>query len=472
MKKARILSLVLSMLIILHLAPVQTWATETNKMDITISSGCRTIDGQVPLYGTEKKLDTAMAAFLYETGSGTVMYAWNPDQKLPPASLAKIMTCLLVLENCDTNEKVTVTKRMMQRISSIPSTLMLQLGEELTVDQLLHGLMVGSANDAAVVLAEYVAGSENVFVEMMNDRAKELGCVNTFYVNSHGLHDVSQVTTARDVARLLTYAMKSDLFMEYFGETSFQIPATEHSEIRELETTNYLMTAATSLYYDPRVTGGRTGITDDSRRSLAVTASDNGMDYVVVILSAKTVFNEDWTIKRFGNYEEAQQLLSLGFESHNIHQILYNGQILSQFNVLNGKNAVSVGPANATSVVLPSDTKLGDLTIRYGDIAGALQAPIESGQEITTVEVWYNSVCVGYSPVITLNGSAADRGSMLLQNRYGGGSKIWIVLGVIILIVAVLACAAFLLRRTVLSMRNIKTRKIYRNRRSDRRRAR
>lgn len=470
MKKTRLACLALCFLVAIQLVSVYAQAEKFDSENISVSGGCCTIDGQVPLYGSDKLLETAQAAFLYEAESGTVMYAWNPDEKLAPASLVKIMTCLLVLENCDINEQVTVTQSAMDTISSTSATLKLLPGETFTVDSLLYGLMVGSANDAAAVLAEYVAGSQDAFVVMMNQRAQELGCTDTFYVNAHGLHDDRQVTSARDVARLVSVAMQSDQFMEYFGRTSFQIPQTEYSEIRSVETTNYLLTIGTPLYYDSRVTGGRTGITNDGKRSIVATAKSGALNYVAVVLSATPTYNDEGVVKRFGNYEEAKSLLSVGFESHSIYQVLYSGQILSQFNVTNGKNAVAVGPVNSAEVVLPSNAKIEDLTIRYGNMSGALQAPVKAGEEITSVEVWYGSVCVAYSPVVTLNGSALNEGSMLQENRYGGSGKVWIVVAIILLVMAVLVGAVFLLRRTFRGYQNVKVERRYRKRRSDRRR--
>lgn len=470
MKKTRIWCLILSTLLLICMMPLYSLAAESDLPDTSVTAGCRTFEAQMPLYGQEKMLQTAQAAMLYEVTSDTMMYSWNPDVKIPPASLVKIMTCLLVLENCDVNEKVTVTQSAMNTISKTSATLKLLPGEQFTVDHLLYGLMVGSANDAAVVLAEHVAGSQDAFVVMMNQRSQEIGCKDTFYVNAHGLHDDRQVTTARDVARLVAVAIQSEQFMEYFGMTSFQLPATEQSEERKVETTNYMLTIGTPLYYDARVTGGRTGITTDSKRSIVATAKDGGLEYIAVVLAAEPTHNEDGIVKRFGNYEEAKELFSLGFDSHAICQVLYAGQNLGQFYVTNGTNAVAVGPVNSVTVTLPSKVKIEDLTVRYGNMSGALNAPVEAGQQLSTVEVWYGSVCVASSPVVALNSSRVDRGSPLQENRYGESSKVWVVI-LIILLIAVIAFGAFVIgRRMLRGVQNVKSNIRYRKRRSDRRR--
>lgn len=470
MKKTRFLYIVLCCCIFLQMAAVPVVAQEQQLSDASIVSGCNTLDGQVPLYGSDKMLKTARAAFFYEVNSETVMYAYNPDVQMSPASLVKIMTCLIVLDRCDISEKVVVTESAMATIPKGSATLKLQPGEEFTVDQLLCGLMVGSANDAAVVLAEHAAGSQGAFVNLMNKLSREIGCVNTVYANAHGLSDDGQTTTARDVARLVEYAMQSEQFMVYFGKSNYEMPATEFSEARELETSNYLNNTGTVNYFDSRVTGGRTGITPDNRRSIVVTASSKGLNYIAVVLSAETEYNERGRVVYYGSYEEAQQLFKLGFESHSIFQVLYDGQILSQFNVIDGTNHISVGPMNAADCVLPSDAKIEDFMIRFGNLDGTLQAPVNKGEQISTAEVWYGAVCVASSPVITMNSSQKLNYAKVLDNRYGGGSKIWVVIAIVLLVLAVGAGVVYIISRTLRGVQNVRMQRRYRKRRSDRRR--
>lgn len=473
MKKTRLICFLLVILMLLRLVPVTFAAEDTGEEDPSIRRGCRSLDAQAPFYGTEKKLDSAEAAFLYETNSDTVMYAWNPDQRIAPASLIKILTCMIVLRECELDETVTVTESAMATIKRTAATLKLLPGEVFTVEDLLYGLMVGSANDAAVVLAEHVAGSQDSFVAMMNELAAELGCTNTYIVNAHGLHDERQYTTARDVARMVDVAMQDETFMIFFSETVYKLPKTDLSEERRVETTNYLTTIGTDLYYDSRVTGGRTGITNDGKRSLVATAESGGMTYIVVIMSASpTVGTSTADIKWFGSYEEAKELLDMGFKDHKIFHVLYEGQILTHFTVTNGKNAVSVGPANAASVLLPSNVKMDDLVIRYGIDNGSLSAPVYAGSQVSALEVWYGSVCITTAPVVTLNGSEVDYGSGLQPNRYGGGSKGWIIVLIVLIIAAAVVAVAYHFRFTIQKILNLKDTMRYRRRRTERRRAR
>ena len=470
MRKSRIYCMIICLMLFLSMIPFESFATQTDMIDTSVTSGCNTLDGTAPLLGQDKVMKTAQAGILYEVNSGTLMYAWNPDLKVQPASLTKIMTCMLALEHCDINDKVVVTETAMKSLPKNSATLKFKVGEQFTVDQLLYALMVGSANDAAVVLAEHIAGSQEAFVVMMNQKLAEIGCKDTCFKNAHGLHEEGMYTTARDIARLVNVAIESEQFMVYFGKTSYKLPATEHSEERYFETSNYLLTIGTPLYYDSRVTGGRTGITDDSLRSIVVTAESGGMKMISVALCGTPSFNDKGIIKWFGNYEEAKQLLNIGFENNSICQVLYAGQNLGQFHVVNGTNAVAVGPLNSVNVVLPSGIEMQDLIVRYGNMSGSINAPVKAGEQITSAEVWYGNVCVAFSPVVSMNGSRVDHGSPLQENRYGGSSKFLIVVLIILLVVALGFGAYILIRRALHGVVSVKTTRLYRRRRIDRRR--
>ena len=142
--------------------------------DASIVTGCHTIESQKPLWGSNKMLEAAGAAMLFEINSGTMMYAWNPDKTMHPASLVKIMTALVALERGDLNSIATVSVNALASLPEDSDTLKLKPGEQFTLDQLLYGMMTGSANDAAVVIAEHIAGSQMGFAAMMNRKAKEL----------------------------------------------------------------------------------------------------------------------------------------------------------------------------------------------------------------------------------------------------------------------------------------------------------
>ena len=166
------------------------------------------------------------SALLMDLKTGKILYEKNINEKMYPASLTKIMTAILVLENCDLNDVATVSDFA---VSSVPFgyvTADLQVGEELKVEQLLNVLLVGSCNDAATVLAEHVAGSVENFSIMMNKKAKELGCNNTNFVNPNGLHSENHYSTAYDLSLISKYAMKNETFRKIVSKLSYKLPTT------------------------------------------------------------------------------------------------------------------------------------------------------------------------------------------------------------------------------------------------------
>lgn len=428
-----------------------TVATNSIMQDVSVTNGCHSLDAQMPLCGSGRTLETAGAAVLYEINSETLMYAWNPDVSMYPASLVKIMTALLAIENGVLTDEITVTANALSALPANASTTDLQAGETITLEELLYCLMVGSSNDASVVIAEYIAGSQQGFVARMNQRAAELGCTGTNFTNSHGLHDDAQVTTARDMAKILTEAARNEQFMAFFGPTQHTVPATNLSQERSVSSTNYMMMPEKGVYYDSRVTGGRTGITNDRERCLAVTAESNGLRYVSIVLGAVPTFEDDnYTVKRFGNYEETKQLLNMGFDGYSVTQILSNEQAMTQYPVTNGSNHVAAAPADMVSVVLPSSITLQDLSVRYQNVLTNLTAPIKAGDTLTAVQVWYGNICVAESPIIAMNKSDVRIATAQNNDNETDGYTVFMtVLMIIVALAGALYIVQFICKRVV-----------------------
>ena len=428
MKKNRIICLLLCLLLLIQPQAAYATAADTtgptgpilpgsgsapvggeyqeSEGDASIVNGCHSINAQMPLWGNNKMLEAAGSAMLFEINSETMMYAWNPDKTMDPASLVKIMTALIALENGDINSVATVTANAMAALPEDSDTLKLVVGEQFTLDQLLYGMMTGSANDAAVVIAEHIAGSQMGFASLMNKRAKEIGCTGTFFVNAHGLYEPAQETTARDMVKIVLEAIQNEDFLRYFSALEYTIPATPLHGARSLTSTNFLMSkGVTEEYFDARVTGGRTGVTDARERCLIATAESGGLKYVAVVLGAIPSITSEG-ITRFGSYEEVGQLFDMGFKDYRVTQILGTDDIIAQYPVLNGENYVVTGPSRSVSVVLPTNITAKDLSFRYQENFSSLTAPVTKGEQLTMVQVWFNNVCIGQSPIITKNGSA------------------------------------------------------------------
>lgn len=450
MKKFGVICMMCSFILCFSLFPFTAAASEIldqNSNAAEIANSCWSIDADTALLGTEQRVKNVKAAFLYEANSQTLMYAWNADEPMYPASLVKIMTALIAVERGSLTDSVTVTE---SAISSVPYDAVsaeLLAGEVLSLEDLLYCLLVSSANDAAVVIAEHISGSQSAFVEEMNRYAQELGCTGTRFINAHGLHDDAQYITARDAVRILDAAMRNETFRTVFTAVNYVVAATNKSEERELTSGNYLMDTASKLYYDARVIGGRTGVTQDGRRCLAAAAENNGMLLISVVMGAESVYQEDgYSAISIGGYKETSSLLDAGFVGYKSAQILFANQTLRQCKVTDGDSDVVIGPQLSVSTVLPENVSASDLSFRYSD--EDFKAPIEAGQRLSNVTIWHGNTCVAQADLYAMNSvrsvSASQQLNTTAETDGQWGVVFWIVFGAvagILIIVAVLRFA-------------------------------
>lgn len=371
----------------------------------SVSNGCRTINGMNPMAGAERILDTAQAAFVYEVNTQTVIYGYNPDAKLYPGSLAKILTALVALENGSMEDPVTFSTQWNSSLPLRAQVANLKEGEEVTLGDLLYWMMLESANDAALNIAGHIGGSQDKFVEMMNQKAAQLGCTGSHFVNAHGLDNDEQYTTARDVAKIVQAAIQNEHFKTIFGSLTYQMPATNKvEETRKVETDNHMMyQMILSKFFDDRVTGGKTSSTAESGSSLVCTAESKGMNLILVVMGAERRYYDNGNVDYYGNFDEMVGLLEFTFPNYKIARVLYPDMALTQFPVLGGECKVVGQPDLAVNSVVPANCSLDNLIFRYSVEGGGLKAPIEIGQKIGTVQVWYRTSCVTESEVYAMN---------------------------------------------------------------------
>ena len=244
----------------------------------------------------------AKAALLIDQKTGAVLYALNEHDELYPASLTKIMTCLLVLEAVDEgrltlSQEITATPTALEGLAEDGSTAGIEAGETLTVEELLYCLMVVSANEAGAILAEKISGTVESFVDRMNAKARELGCENTHFMNPHGYHDSQHYTSAWDLYLITKAALEHPMFMTVCDASSHIVPATNLSPERQLNNTNFLIRSGRE-YYNPDVHGVKTGSHSQAGNCLVTTAQHASMDLLCVILGADRIQDEKgiwWT---------------------------------------------------------------------------------------------------------------------------------------------------------------------------------
>lgn len=414
---------------------------------VCIKQGCRTINGLVPLGGSDRKLDTAQAAFLYEVNTGTVVYAYNPDAKVASGTLSKIVTAMVTLEHMKLDDKITINTDNISRLGGA-TNVDLRNGETVTVEDLLCCLLMENANDAAVVLAEKVAGNQSSFVTLMNQKALEVGCTNTEFGNIHGLDTAPNITSARDMAKIVQAAIQNEDFVKIFGMKEYTVPETEKQKERELVTTNYFLSnRIIPDFQDERVKGGMQSMTNTAGASIVITAEHKGMNYIAVVMGAVRTYKENgWSVESYGNFNEMTDLIRHGFEKYKINRIIYDGMSLSQFSVIGGEsNAVGQATVDVDSVV-PINAQMGNLQMNYKVTDNALTAPIQKGDLIATLEVKYlNSVMTEVEVYAMGNVKPADNTGVTIRSTAARSdsddSGIMSVIGTICVIILGLAVA-------------------------------
>lgn len=234
-------------------------------------------------------------AVLMEAKSGAILYDKNARERSAPASITKIMTALLITENCDPEETVLFSYRACHELASGSSTISRTEGEEMSVEDCLYALLVASANEVAQALAEHMSGSIEAFVARMNERAAELGCTNTHFANPHGTPDPQHYTCALDMALILREAVQHEHLKEIMGTDKYQIsPTNKHSEVTYLRSKHPLVTDYFGKKYEGAA-AGKTGHTSEALNTLATFAVRGNLDLICVVLHADgaTVVGED-----------------------------------------------------------------------------------------------------------------------------------------------------------------------------------
>lgn len=298
----------------------------------------------------------AHAAIVMDYNTGAVLYAKNPDEQLYPASITKIMTTLLACEHCNMEDVVTASENAVYGISEDSSKAYLEVGEQLTMTQMLMSVMLQSANDAAYAVAEHTSGSMKKFVELMNVRVQEIGCTNTHFNNPHGLHGTNHYTSARDMALITKTAWRNARFRSFAGTVTYEIPPTNKFKETRYYLNNHKMMETEAYEYDG-VLGGKTGYTDEAGNTLVTVAKRGPLAVIVVVLGGVN-----------GAYDDTAALLNYTFENFEVQKInrLTEAQtpLLSAwkaFASLQDKAASILEPAGSYYVTLPKGFQASSL---------------------------------------------------------------------------------------------------------------
>lgn len=310
---------------------------------------------------TDEISTNAPVALLMDASTGKIIYEKDAYKRMYPASTTKIMTAILTLENCDLNDVAKVSYNAIFTVPVGYSHANLVLDEELTIEQLLYVLLIPSANDAANVLAEHIAGSVESFASMMNTKAAELGCKNTHFVNPNGVHNENHYSTAYDLALMGQYAMKNETFRRIVMETRYTLPTTNKYDKtnRIFNTTNRLVNPKSGQYYQ-YATGVKTGYTDAAKNCVVASAKKDNLELISVILGADS--DTTTTVNKFG---DCINLFEYGFKNYALKTLCKKEDVYQV-----------ITPSNATK-----DTK--NLNILYESDINALIAQSDLNRDFS-----------------------------------------------------------------------------------------
>lgn len=334
-------------------------------------------------FATEGPDIKGKAAIVYCATTGEVIYEEEADKAMNPASITKLMTCLLAAEQLDLQQEIEITEEATQ---VIPTKLYLKTGEKLTVEDLLYGALLVSANDAAAALGIAVSGSTKKFAKLMNERAKALGCTNTQFKNANGLKADGHYSTARDIALISEAAFANETVRKIAGTITYTIKETNKAEARELENGNLLLTGGIAetpqgnvkvKKYDG-VFGGKTGTTETYTATMTAGLDDDGMEMYAVVLGT--------TMKR--RYSDIKRLLDYGRENVSKYVVFEKHDAFGEAKLTGGAtDRVEALASEPGYINLPEgvSASLATTKVIYEE---DLVAPVKKGQKVGIVEIY------------------------------------------------------------------------------------
>ena len=339
------------------------------------------------------------SVILMEESTGTILYEKNMDEAHYPASITKIMTTLLALENGNLSDMVTFSDDAINNTEG--SGIARDYGEQMTLEQCLYGVMLESANECAYAVAEHVGGTVENFVDMMNAKAKELGCTNTHFANPHGLQDENHYTTAHDMALIAQAAYQNETFRIIIGTKMYTIPPTnKHAEETVLRNHHDMLCTyhnANRKYLYPYCVGGKTGYTATANSTLVTYAEKDGMTLICVVMDTQSP----------NQFIDTVNLFDYAFDNFQVLNVAENDTNYSAETTVDNGNLDNIAPFveldKDAVIVLPKTAEFSDTSssVEYNDsdpeIAGSITYTY-AGRNVGKVDIKTTGVVVeGYA---------------------------------------------------------------------------
>ncbi|MCC8150894.1 MAG: D-alanyl-D-alanine carboxypeptidase [Lachnospiraceae bacterium] len=362
---------------------------------------------------------SAESAIVMEANTGTVLYEKDADTQRYPASITKILTTLLALENSSLDEVVTFSEDAVYKNEGDSSHIARDIGEEMTMEQCLYAVMLESANECAYAVAEHVGGGDyQTFIDMMNEKAAELGCTNTNFTNANGLPDEDHVTTCRDMALIAQAAIQNNTFRQIIGTTSYTIPPTnKHDEETPLNNHHRMISSykGTQYLYEYCL-GGKTGYTVAAGNTLVTYAEKDGMLLICVVM--KTTSHYDDTISLFDYCFENYSMYNVS-ESETRYEDSSSGS-----STLFGESEAFAVLDSEAEIILPVGADFSDteVEVSYDNVSDSVLGTLVysyGGKQVGTADV----VATGASGVLYEFGEAAASADSVTESDSSGESK-------------------------------------------------
>ena len=329
----------------------------------------------------------AKGAILYELNTDTVLLEQDADARLYPASTTKLMTALVAMEYGNPEDIITVPAEAVDGLFELGSASYLLAGEEISFMDLMEYMLIASGNDAANAMAIHISGSISAFADLMNNRAQELGCTNTHFVNPHGLHDEEHYTSARDLLRIAKAAMQNPTIAEIVAKDEVVLPITnKHPQTTTKYTTNYLISRkSTREYYYEGAIGIKTGTTTPAGLCLVAACVKGDYTYYTVVLGAEKGENGERN-----QFIETAKLFDYGAENFSQQVMLSSSEPIAEVPVRlsNEKDSVVVTPSENITAMLPNAFETSDLTMKY-TVEESVAAPVQAGDVLGKLTVSY-----------------------------------------------------------------------------------
>lgn len=406
----------------------------------------------------------SQSAYMVNRDNGEVVYEKNKDQKLYPASLTKIMTAIVAIENVPDldNTMVTVPSYIFDEFYGVDvSNADIRRDEIVPMKDLIYALLMQSACEAGSTIADYVGqGNMQKFTSMMNETAKKIGANNTNFINAHGLHDPNQYSTAYDMYLIANYALSLPKFEEMATTVRYQMSSTnKHSEPRYIVHTNLMLDKSRGgKYYYQYAKGIKTGTTDESGRNLVSMASKDGYNYTLVTMGAPMVYQDGTKIADNLSFVDAKNLYDWAFKTFRFKTILKKDTEVSELkvNLSSGKDFVMAVPSQDITCLLPSSISESAIML-VPNLEKQMDAPIKAGQKLGTLELKLADNILATVDLIAKENVERSNFAYIVHSVKNVINSIWFKIIAVILIVLIII---FLILRFSNNRKKKKLRKI------------